>query len=111
MLIGLRSAKKDVIQFGYDSITHCRRIKDILSRSSAKINELLEEDFHKNHLYIKSGLISEHGHQGQVLRLGSQEWEKGKIRIKFEIEFIPDTPKIQEPESCLDDIRREIQNM
>jgi hypothetical protein len=47
----------------------------------------------------------------ELLRIGSQGWEKGKIRIKFEIEFIPNAPKIQEPESCLDDIRREIQNM
>ncbi|MGK7932773.1 MAG: KGK domain-containing protein [Microcystaceae cyanobacterium] len=35
-----------------------------------------------------------------------QRWRKGTIKIS--LEFIPDEPKITEPESPLDDIRREI---
>ena len=61
----------------------------------------------------------------EILRLGSQSWQKGKCRlqvhienprdengtrrqgpIQLDLEFCPDEPPISEPESPLDDLRQ-----
>jgi hypothetical protein len=63
----------------------------------------------------------------EILRLGSQSWQKGKCRlqvhikihgmrmetrkqvlIEVDLEFCPDEPPISEPESPLDDLRQMI---
>ena len=63
----------------------------------------------------------------EILRLGSQSWQKGKCRlqvhikisrnererkkqvlIEVDLEFCPDEPPISEPESPLDDLRKMI---
>ncbi|AFY83953.1 KGK domain-containing protein [Oscillatoria acuminata] len=57
------------------------------------------------------------GVNAQVLKYGAKNWQTGKVRIKFTLEFCPDEPEVQktsttnqpetsEPESPLDDIRR-----
>ncbi|AFY40708.1 KGK domain-containing protein [Nostoc sp. PCC 7107] len=48
------------------------------------------------------------GIECEILKLGAKAWQPGKIRIKVTLEFIPDEPKITEPESPLDDLRRMI---
>jgi len=69
---------------------------------------------------IKSVLFGE-GIAGQVLRFGSPGWQKGKIRVKITVEFCPDEPEVKEipennesetsqPESPLDDLRRQLLN-
>ncbi|MEG4940314.1 KGK domain-containing protein [Microcoleus sp. F4-D5] len=69
---------------------------------------------------IKSVLFGE-GIEGEVLRFGSQRWQKGKIRVKIAVEFCPDEPEVDEapehnnsetsqPESPLDDLRRQLLN-
>lgn len=40
--------------------------------------------------------------------LSSSGWQKGKIKIKFSVEFIPDNLEIPEYKSPLDEIRDEI---
>jgi hypothetical protein len=52
----------------------------------------------------KSNLLND-GVNCQVLRFGSQGWQKGKLRIKVAIEFCPDEPEISEPETRFDDVR------
>ncbi|MFH7028655.1 MAG: KGK domain-containing protein [Heteroscytonema crispum UTEX LB 1556] len=63
----------------------------------------------------------------EILRLGSKNWQKGKLRtqavitfvadatakaqINFSLEFCPDEPEITQPESPLDDIRRMINSV
>ena len=53
----------------------------------------------------------------EILKLDSNAWQKGKIRVKFAIEFCPDEPELEQTtqsndleinqtESPLDDIRR-----
>lgn len=44
----------------------------------------------------------------EILKLGAEGWQKGKVRIKLKVslEFCPDEPEIAQPESPLDDIRR-----
>lgn len=76
--------------------------------------------------YVKSPLLSkkdveklfnDDGVDANVLRIGSQGWKKGKIKLKIVLEFCPDEPEIEQvtqskdlemnqPESPLDDIRR-----
>lgn len=55
------------------------------------------------------------GINAQVLRYGANGWQKGKVRLKFTLEFCPDEPEVHkisnqpetsEPESPLDEIRR-----
>ncbi|MEG3974268.1 KGK domain-containing protein [Microcoleus sp. herbarium8] len=59
----------------------------------------------------------------EILRVGAQGWQKGKIKLKLNvtIEFCPDEPKVEEtpennqleispPESPLDDLRRQLLN-
>lgn len=48
----------------------------------------------------------------EILKIGAKGWQKGKIKIRVNVEFCPDEPEIEkapeitEPESPLDDIRR-----
>ncbi|MBE9057216.1 KGK domain-containing protein [Sphaerospermopsis sp. LEGE 08334] len=52
----------------------------------------------------------------QILK-PSKTWQKGKFRMKISLEFCPDEPEIketaqiQEPESPLDDLRRQIKDI
>lgn len=71
---------------------------------------------------VEIGNIKELWSEGkdcEVLRLGAKGWQKGKLRIKVSVDFSPDEPDIEEPlasdeikiaqpESPLDDIRREL---
>ncbi len=58
----------------------------------------------------------EQGVDCKVLKPG-KNWESGKFRVKFTLEFCPDEPEIketaqiQEPESPLDDLRRQIKDI
>ncbi|EGK87989.1 hypothetical protein D0A34_24580 [Microcoleus vaginatus PCC 9802] len=69
---------------------------------------------------IKDVLFNE-GIAGKVLRFGSQGWQKGKIRVKICVEFCPEEPEAEQtpeknesetpqPESPLDDLRRQLLN-
>ncbi|MBU7582026.1 MAG: KGK domain protein [Nostoc sp. TH1S01] len=53
--------------------------------------------------FLDSGLECE------ILKIGSQGWQSGKINIKISVEFIPDEQNLMEKESPLDDLRRMIQ--
>ncbi len=59
----------------------------------------------------------EQGMDGEVLRLGSNIWQKGKVKIKVTLEFRPDEPEVKEigaiqeiaqQKSPLDDLRQMI---
>ena len=45
------------------------------------------------------------GLECEILKLGSNNWKKGKVRINISLEFCPDEPEISEYESPLDEIR------
>ncbi len=62
-------------------------------------------------------LFNDDGIDANVLCIGSQGWKKGKIKLRFILDFCPDELEIEEttqsndtennqPESPLDDIRR-----
>jgi hypothetical protein len=42
----------------------------------------------------------------KILKLGSTNWQKGKLKLRVSLEFEPDEPEI--PSSPLDDIRKEM---
>jgi hypothetical protein len=42
----------------------------------------------------------------EVLKIGSNQWQKGKIKIRVSVEFYPDEPEI--PPSPLDEFRQGI---
>jgi hypothetical protein len=44
------------------------------------------------------------------LKVGSNQWEKGKIQVSINVEFCPDEPEIEEPPSPLDEIRKSLEN-
>ncbi|MEG3969107.1 KGK domain-containing protein [Microcoleus sp. T2B6] len=57
----------------------------------------------------------------EALKIGAKGWQKGKVRIRVTIEFCPDEPEVEEtpennesetsqPESPLDDLRRQLLN-
>jgi hypothetical protein len=57
------------------------------------------------------------GIECEILRIGSQGWQKGKVKLRVYLEFIPDEPEISqidepkesiENKSILDDIRQAI---
>jgi hypothetical protein len=61
--------------------------------------------------------ILEKGIDSEVLRLGANVWQKGKVKIKVTLEFRPDEPEVKEiaatqetaqPKSPLDDLRQMI---
>ncbi|MCT7949806.1 hypothetical protein NG798_08405 [Ancylothrix sp. C2] len=80
------------------------------SNLQALVDEgLMIDDDNESYLLFTKGVNAE------VLRIGSQAWQEGTIRIKYSIEFSPNepenpeiegTPAPPENESPLDDIRR-----
>ena len=57
------------------------------------------------------------GKDCEILRLGAKDWEPGKVRIKFTLEFCPDEPEEEEEieademkqlEDSLDDLRQKL---
>ena len=50
-------------------------------------------------------LLLNEGLESEILRIASNGWKKGKLKIKVSLEFIPDEPEISEYESPLDEIR------
>ena len=69
-------------------------------------SELSQEGVEVNRSDTKK--MWEQGIDGEVLRIGSKGWQKGKIRIRISVEFCPDEPEITQPESPLDDIHQRI---
>lgn len=61
-----------------------------------------------NKFYRQADRWFDEGIECEVLQPASKGWQKGKIKLKVTLEFIPDEPSINEPESPLDDLRRMI---
>lgn len=59
------------------------------------------------------------GIDSELLKVGAKSWQKGKIKLRFNLEFIPDEPELEETStnetveidlvtSSLDEIRQKI---
>jgi hypothetical protein len=104
-----------------ESVISIKETIDILMDSKmCKINDLKKAIIHNTievpmktiegkDKYLANRLkwINE-GLRCEILKLGSNKWKKGKVRIKISLEFCPDEPEISEYESPLDEIRREM---
>jgi hypothetical protein len=101
----------DVIAFGELHLYKTKRIKDIVDKmcvehiESAITTYLQGQNIHvypdRYERWMSNGVKTE------VLKLGSKQWQKGKIKIRISVEFYPDEPEVkQEPPSPLDDIRQ-----
>ena len=101
---------KDVVNFESKQFFYLKELRSLVIESF--------QDLFKNSLanYMnrtisskcKSHLWFSEGEECEILRAGSQGWEKGKIKLKMNItlEFIPD--ELEETKSPLDDVRQEI---
>lgn len=79
--------------------------KAILSEFLSISIECIEKSDSINYENLK--LINERL-ECEILKLGSNNWKKGKVRINISLEFCPDESEIPEYESPLDEIRREM---
>jgi KGK domain len=101
--------EKDIVSFNSEKWISVSKLKDIVFQSfresgiTAIINYLAQK------LDVTVRNINSWFDQGvkcEILRAGSQGWQKGKIKINVSLEFIPDEPEVIE--SPLDDVRQEL---
>lgn len=59
-----------------------------------------------NKFYRQANRWFDEGIDCEILQPATKGWQKGKLKLKVTLEFIPDEPSIDEPESPLDDLRR-----
>lgn len=123
----------DVIAFNSSEMCKFGRFKQVLqSALQSKLSDTLVEFLESNGIkgtviygtQLGSSKLYKHnwkwfnnGKDCEILSIGAGGWQKGKLRVKFTLEFCPDEPEIAEtmqskeiennqPESPLDDIRR-----
>ncbi len=109
----------DVVAFEENNLNKLKTLRNILVEcfKSHRIYQYLNNqglqipqeikiiDQDKNSKTYYNSWLGE-GVKCEVLKLGANDWQSGKIHIRVNVEFIPDEPEIQEPESPLDDIRQ-----
>lgn len=100
---------KDIISFGSENWFSISKFEETIDQSFSQnginsiINNISNNLSIPNSTYLKN--LFYEGKDCEILRAGSQGWQKGKIKIKINVtlEFIPD--ELEEIESPLDDIR------
>ena len=78
--------------------------KSIIKEAISVPIEIIEGTKKDAYLSKRLKWINE-GLKCEILKLGSNNWKKGKVRINISLEFCPDEPEISEYESPLDEIR------
>lgn len=85
-------------------------LKNILShyRLGEEFSKSLNIDTNSRHRLISASDWFDKGVNCEILKICSQGWQKGKLRINIQVslEFCSDEPEIQQPESPLDDLRK-----
>ncbi|GET42167.1 KGK domain-containing protein [Microseira wollei] len=64
------------------------------SKVTTAINEHFKSPFHN--IDYAGNVIAPNGLHCEILRIGSKGWQKGRIRVKVTLEFIPDEPEVEE---------------
>jgi hypothetical protein len=106
------STNDDVIQV-YDTIYRIGQFKTGIQLSfidESKVLPSLYSVLYDKKIYLETtsqlkNLLNE-GADAEVLKIGAKGWQKGKLRVRVTLEFEPEEPEINEPESPLDDLRR-----
>jgi KGK domain len=125
----------DALSFG-EAMLKVEKLKETVNRvlPENELGETLNSLLGRQKLDIDVGLTTDQtrylyenwfgqGIDCEILRVGAQGWNKGKIKLKLNvtIEFCPDEPEVEEttennesetsqPESPLDDLRRQFLN-
>ncbi|GAB4532654.1 MAG: hypothetical protein Tsb0014_17300 [Pleurocapsa sp.] len=100
---------KDVISFNSKKWIDIKRLKSIVHQSFANsgVNSISQHISQSSQLNSVGWFYQ--GQECEILKAGSPGWQKGKLKIKVTLEFIPDEPEVEK--SPLDDIRQaEINN-
>ena len=81
--------------------------KVFIDESMFKVSQFLDESkrilvgkYSKEDVWLVEGIDCE------ILQLGAKKWQKGKVRLKINLEFSAEEPEVSQPESPLDDIRQ-----
>jgi KGK domain len=107
--------EKDVISFDSEKLISVSKLKDIVFQSFSESGIAAIINYLAQKLDVSVRNINSWFDQGvkcEILRAGSQGWQKGKIKINVTLEFIPDEPEeaeiepIQQHANSLDDIRQ-----
>lgn len=102
----------DVIQFS-NAIYKIGQLKTAMELAINNQNKLPNTLFYtlqeqgvklENLLATQKFLVD--GLDAEALKIGAKGWQKGKIRVRVTLEFEPDEPETNKPESPLDDLRR-----
>ena len=109
----------DVISFTVprDKNTFCvSQFRGIIDSATTQMKyayvESLMEQSHS--LYTNGDIGCNHDHYDEwftsgaeckLLRLGESQWKKGKVRIRVEVEFVPDDESTETDENSLDTFR------
>ena len=98
---------KDVISFKSENWADINKIKYVVNRYFEEhgidtIGDYISEisEFENSYSWFFNG------EECEILRAGSKGWQKGKLKVKVTLEFIPD--KSEETRSPLDDVRQEL---
>ena len=97
---------KDVISFGSEKWVSIGKIKKNIYQSFVKYKTKINKNISKSSKIKHEFSWFEQGENCEILRAGSQEWQRGKIKINVTLEFIPDEP--EKTASPLDEVRQEI---
>jgi len=125
----------DALSFG-NAMLKVEKLKETVNRVLPEngLGQTLNNSLSEQNLNIEVGLTTNQrrnayekwfgeGIDCEILRVGAQGWQKGKIKLKLNvtIEFCPDEPEVEEipennesetsqQESPLDDLRRQLLN-
>ena len=105
---------KDVLSFNHEQWIGIKQLLDIICRSfvNSGINSIITYMANNSDLKNTNNIntLFSEGQKCEILKSGSQGWQKGKLKINVTLEFIPD--ELEPEKSPLDDIRQaEINNM
>jgi KGK domain len=102
--------EKDVLSFLSEEWISVSKLKDIVSQSfSSSGLDATSRQISSLSRLGNSCIWFIQGEECEILRAGSQGWQKGKIKINVTLEFIPD--ELEVIESPLDDVRQEIDKL
>ncbi|MDY7022510.1 MAG: KGK domain-containing protein [Cyanobacteriota bacterium] len=77
---------------------------EFLGRQGVKESKIQKSD----ELEYSNGEWFNNGKECDILRMGANGWQKGKVRLRVIVEFCPDEPEVSESESPLDDLRQQL---
>lgn len=98
---------KDVISFSSENLTSINKLKTVVHGAFANAGITSISNYIHQNLNLQYGSTwFREGEECEILRASSSGWQKGKIKIKVTLEFIPDEP--EEINSPLDDVRQEL---